>query len=67
MSIVRDLGEHVCVCVFDLPASEWPIPGSPAWVYVLDADMGMIKLQPTHSLDSVWVNTSIIKTLRVAG
>ena len=56
-----------CTCTFDMDASEWPIPGFPAWVVVVAVDMPMVKLKSMHSTDEgLWVNASAIKFIRPA-
>lgn len=66
MSIASDLRGYVCAVVFDMPLNEWPFSGSPAWVFVVDSDGGMLKLKCRHGGDSVWVSTSLIKTIRAS-
>ena len=56
-----------CSCVFNLPATEWPIAGYPAWVVVLSVDGNMIKLASKWGNvqeTAIWCSTSIIKTIQ---
>ena len=64
---MKELIGRVCTCDFNLPDLEWPIPGYPAWVRVLDVDMPMVKLSSFHGGDVMWVNASIIKIIRARG
>jgi hypothetical protein len=52
--------------VFNLPSHEWPIPGYPAWVKVLDVDMPMVELTSDFYNNPMWVNSAIIKTIQAA-
>ena len=53
-----------CAVVFDLPSTEWPIEGSPAWVYIIDIEMPLIYLSSLESGKcALWVNVNIIKTI----
>lgn len=62
---LADLVGHECRCEFDLPSSEWPIPGYPAWVRVLAVDMPMIRLASrSHGDDGFWFNVG--KILRIS-
>jgi len=51
-----------CAIYFNLPASEWPIAGSPAWAVVTDVDMPMVEL--TVGSQSLWVNAATIQMIR---
>lgn len=64
---MKELIGWECGCIFNLPPTEWPIPGSPAWVVVLGVHGNMIKIvsiysNPKHS--AFWCNTSIIREIR---
>lgn len=59
----RSLIGKRCQCVFDLEANDWPIPGFPAWVQVVDVDMPMVCMKVAYTGKSMWVNASIIKTI----
>jgi hypothetical protein len=61
---MRDLIGRECACDFALPSTDWPIPGYPAWVIVVDVDMPMVLLKSRHGGDAIWISASIIKTLR---
>jgi hypothetical protein len=50
-----------CSIIFDLPGTDWPLPGYPAWAVVEAIDMPMIKL------DRIWVNTKFIQTITAYG
>ncbi len=52
-----------CCCIFNLPGTEWPIEGYPAWVIVVDVDMPMICMKSKWAGRPIWVNASIIKTI----
>lgn len=60
---MKDLIGRECQCVFNLPFSEWPIAGYPAWVIVDDVDMPMVKMRSTFSGAPMWLNSAIIKTI----
>lgn len=67
MSGLRELVGHRCRCVFNLPDSEWPFPGYPAWVRVLDVDLPLVKLGSAHyDGRHVWVLAMLIKTIEVS-
>lgn len=53
-----------CSAVFSLPSWEWPIAGYPARVVVEDVDMPMVKLRGYWGKEKIWVNASIIQTIR---
>ena len=55
---MKELIGKECAIVFNLPDEDWPIHGYPAWATVEAVDMPMIKL------DDLWVNVSIIKTIK---
>lgn len=55
-----------CACVFALPPHEWPIPGYPAWVRVLDVDMPMVKLSGSAGGAATWVSATLIASIREA-
>lgn len=61
---VKDLIGKECTCVFNIPPEDWPIEGYPAWVIVDDVDMPMVCMRSKFSGPSIWVNASIIKTIR---
>lgn len=52
-----------CRLEFNLPSSEWPISGFPAWVKILDVDMPMIKMKSVHGGMGIWINSAVIKTI----
>jgi hypothetical protein len=58
---MRELIGQKCAIIFNLPATEWPIPGYPAWATVEDVDMPMVKA------DGLWFNCAIVKTIRISG
>lgn len=60
---MKNLIGKKCRCVFDLPHTEWPISGYPAWVEVLDVDMPMVCMKDAFAGKPMWVNASIIKTI----
>lgn len=64
MGLLADLRGKVCCCEFNLPSNEWPFPGWPAWVVVLDVDSGLIKMDYEWGNKPVWVAASTIKTIR---
>lgn len=55
-----------CRCVFSLPHNEWPFPGYPAWVRVLDVDMPMVKMCSGHyDNQPKWVNCATITEIEL--
>lgn len=58
---MKELVGKQAVIIFNLPSSEWPIEGCPAWVNIDAVDMPMIKI--TAYGRSVWINANIIKTI----
>lgn len=54
---MEELIGHRVSIIFNLPSSEWPINGSPAFATVDDVCMPMIKLE------GQWINVSIIRTI----
>lgn len=65
---LRELIGRSCRCVFNLPDSEWPFPGYPAWVRVLDVDLPLVKLASSHYDGGrhVWMLAALIKTIEVS-
>jgi hypothetical protein len=61
---MQELIGKECQCVFNLPASDWPISGYPAWVIVDAVEMPMIKMRSTYAGKPIWVNASIIKSIQ---
>lgn len=60
---LRELIGHRCRCVFSLPINEWPFEGYPAFVYVDEVDLPLIKLR-TYGAPR-WVNAELIKTIEI--
>lgn len=60
---LRELIGHRCRCVFNLPSSDWPFEGYPAWVYVDDVDLPLIKLRSYG--DPRWVSAATIQTIEI--
>lgn len=48
---------------FNLPSSEWPIDGFPAWVVIESVDHLMVRMRSAFGGDSILVNMSVIKTI----
>lgn len=53
-----------CVCEFDLEFHEWPIPGYPAFVHVVDVVLPMVKMRPMYGGQEIWINWYHVKTLK---
>jgi hypothetical protein len=64
---VKELIGQRCACVFDLPHTEWPISGYPAWVVVVAVDMPMVCLKSDFGHTPIWVNAATIKTISARG
>jgi hypothetical protein len=65
---VKKLIGHMVSIVFDLPSTEWPIEGYPAFCVVIEVDMPMIEIKRQYAINqSVWINVGTIKTLRDQG
>ncbi len=52
-----------CRAEFNLPPSEWPVSGWPAWILVEDVDMPLIKIKSRWEKTSLWVNATLFKTI----
>lgn len=61
---MMDLLGKRCACVFNLPMLDWPIPGSPAFVRVLDVSMPMVKMVSDFGGEPMWVNAAVIRTIK---
>lgn len=66
-ALAQDLNWCVCEVEFNLPHNQWPFPGSPAWLVVMDSDMGLVKLRSRNSHDAKWVSASLIKSIKSTG
>lgn len=60
---MKELIGYECCCVFNLPATEWPISGYPAWVVVDAVDMPMIKMRSQFGGKPMWLHVGLIKTI----
>lgn len=60
---LRELIGHRCCCVFNLPSSDWPFKGYPAWVYVDDVDLPLLKLRSYGA--PRWVSAACILTIEI--
>jgi len=61
---VNELIGFECACEFTMDPMRWPIPGSPAWVTVEAVDMPMVKLRSKYGGEPLWVNASLIATIK---
>lgn len=60
---MKELIGWECCCVFNLPHTDWPIAGYPAWVVVDAVDMPMVKMRSRFGGNPMWLHTSLIKTI----
>ena len=61
--MLNELLDTECTCEFDLPTHEWPTPGYPAVVTVVDVDMPLVKLRSTGYELEYWINAKFIKKI----
>ena len=52
-----------CSVQFDLPHTEWPIPGFPAHVFIDGVEMPLIKMRSIHAGEPMWINAKFIKSI----
>lgn len=61
---LRELIGRRCAVVFDMPANQWPFPGYPAWLYVIDVEDSMIKLgYSMEEKPAKWISKACILTI----
>lgn len=49
-----------CRCEFDLPHTQWPIEGFPAWVVVISVSMPLVEMKSAFGGLPMWINASKI-------
>jgi hypothetical protein len=65
---VHKLIGHLVTIEFNLPSTEWPIAGFPAWGIITAVDMPLIEVQGYHVRSSLtWVNVKDVKKITDCG
>lgn len=67
MGNLNDLIGRRCAVVFDLPDTEWPVPGYPAFVIIESVEMPLIEMRSIHAGKQIWINARFIKQIRLWG